>query len=128
MERAKEERLLVPSLLKGERGERGTSTPSGSRQVDAISNPWRSPFLLSRSSLAHGLEQNSFGTLAIPLAVEDALPGAEVEAAGGDGDDDLVADREGAEVGGGVVLARAGVVPVVARAPGRDAVLQPVED
>src|SRR5690348_3528912 len=77
---------------------------------------------------AQRLEDHALGALAVPFAVEDALPGAEIEAAGGDGDDHLVTDGERAQVRGGVVLAGAAVVTVRVGRPGRDALLEPLLD
>ena len=77
---------------------------------------------------AHGLDHYALWSLAIPLAVEDALPGAEVEFSRGNGDDHFVADREGAEVGRGVVFTGSGVVAIAVGVPGGDLVFEPVED
>src|SRR5262245_12379812 len=61
------------------------------------------------------LDQHPLGAAAVELAVEDLLPGAEVEPAAGDGDDDLAAHHLALVVGVGVVLAGA-VVAVALRA------------
>src|SRR5512132_2334753 len=79
-------------------------------------------------SLSQCLQNDALGSLAIPFAVEDALPGTEIEPARGDGDDDLVADGQRPEMGGGVVFARSGIVPIPVGFPWRDVVLEPVEN
>ena len=66
--------------------------------------------------LADDLDQDALAAASVEFAVEDLLPGAEVEAAVRDGDDDLAAHDLALEVGVGVVLA--GVVGV-ARRPAR---------
>src|SRR5690606_41798785 len=70
--------------------------------------------------LAHHLDDKPLRPLAIPLAVEDPLPGTQVQPPLGDGDDHLMPDGEAPQVGGPVVLARPVVAVVVA--PGRMAV------
>src|SRR6185312_13512358 len=79
-------------------------------------------------SLTHRLENHPLGPLAVPLAIEDPLPRAEVEAAVRDRYDHLVADGDGPQMRRRVVLARAAVVPVPIRIPRRDGMLQPLED
>src|SRR5262245_56439415 len=70
--------------------------------------PMSGPFSYrSRVSLAEDLDQDSLRPAAVELAVEDLLPGAEVELAVGDGDDDLAAHDLPLHVGVGVVLAGA---------------------
>src|SRR5260370_12925989 len=54
--------------------------------------------------LAEHLDDHPFPALSIPLAVEHALPGPEIELPAGDGHDHLVPDCEAAQVRGGIVL------------------------
>src|ERR671936_132235 len=63
--------------------------------------------------LAQHLDHQPLRAAAVELAVEDLLPGPEVEAAVGDGQDHLVVDEEVLQVRVAIVLA-AGVVAVVA--------------
>src|SRR5262245_29259407 len=79
-------------------------------------------------SFSHCLDDYALWTLPVPLPIEDPLPGPEVEPSGGDRDDDLVADGQTPQVGGGVVLACTGIVPVVSGVPRGDSLLQPIED
>src|SRR6476660_7930725 len=79
-------------------------------------------------SISHRLENDPFGTLAVPLAIEDSLPRPEIELSGRDRYDDLVADGDRAEMRRGVVLARAAVVAVSLGVPRRDGLLEPIED
>ena len=46
-----------------------------------------------RCSRAERLEQDALRALAVPFAVEDALPGTEIESAGSNGNDHLVPHR-----------------------------------
>ena len=48
---------------------------------------------------------DSLAALAVEFCVEDALPGAEVEFAVGDGQGGFVVEKEGFEVGVGIVFA-----------------------
>ena len=57
--------------------------------------------------LAQDLDHEPLRAAAVELAVEDRLPGAEVEPAGGHRDDHLVVDEQVLEVGVAVVLAAA---------------------
>jgi hypothetical protein len=76
----------------------------------------------ARRSLADDLDEDPLRPVAVELAVEDLLPGAEVELALGDGDDDLAAHDLAFEVGVGVVLAGAVVgVPLRRRVERRQA-------
>src|SRR5260370_4106668 len=52
------------------------------------------------------LDDHPLFALTVPFAVEDSLPGAKIELAGGDRHDDLVAYRQAAQMGRGVVLPR----------------------
>src|SRR6185369_3629534 len=79
-------------------------------------------------SVAHRLEDHTLRPAAVPFAVENALPGPEIELARGDGDDDLVTDGERPQMCGGVVLSRAAVVAVGIGIPWGDTLLEPVED
>src|SRR5215211_4023350 len=79
-------------------------------------------------SVTHRLEDHALGSLAIPFAVEDALPGTQIESSRGHRDDDLVAQREGSQMSRGVVLSGARVVPIGIRLPRRDPRLEPLED
>src|SRR5919198_1811271 len=79
-------------------------------------------------SLSHGLKDYPLRSLPVPFAVEDALPGSEIEPGFGDRDDDLVADSKRTQVSGGVVLAGTAVMPVAVGLPRRDVVLEPIED
>lgn len=63
--------------------------------------------------LPHRLDEYPLGALTVPLAIEHALPGAEVEFAFGDGHDDFMTDSQGSEVRRRVVLASAGVVTII---------------
>ena len=47
---------------------------------------------------AEDLDHHPLAALAVPLAVEDPLPGAEIQLTGGDGDDYLVANRQASQV------------------------------
>src|SRR5262245_57608847 len=66
------------------------------------------------ASLPDDLDEHPLGAVAVELAVEDLLPGAEVELPPGDRHDDLPAHDLALEVGVGVVLAGA-VVAVAGR-------------
>src|SRR3712207_3233960 len=81
-----------------------------------------------RPLLPHRLDDDALRALPVPLAVEDALPRAEVQTPIGDWDDDLVANGQRSEMRGRVVLPGAAVVAVPLGVPGRDVVLEPVED
>ena len=63
-------------------------------------------------AFAEDFDDDAFGALAVELGVEDALPGAEVEATGGDGQGGFVVEKKGFEVGVGVIFA--GLVVLVA--------------
>src|SRR5205823_8134336 len=76
----------------------------------------------------HGLEDDALGSLSIPFAIENALPGTEVEAPFGDGHDDFMAYCQRAQMCGGVVFAGAGVMPISLRIPWRDRVLEPLQN
>ena len=65
-----------------------------------------------RPLLADNFHQHPLAPVAVELAVEDLLPGTEIELAVGDGDDDLPAHHLPLDVRVGVVLA--GVVVMVA--------------
>ena len=93
-------------------------------QGDTVAHLSESPNA-RRLSLTHRLEEDPLWPLSIPLAVEDALPGAEVEPARGDGDDDLVMNEQGLQVRIPVVFA--GVVMFVVFAEGCQ-LLQPLID
>jgi hypothetical protein len=43
----------------------------------------------TNDSFAHDLDDDALGALAVEFGVEDALPGTQVEASAGDGQDDL---------------------------------------
>jgi hypothetical protein len=60
--------------------------------------------------LPNHLHQHALRPSSVELAVKDLLPGAEVELAGGDGDDDFAAHDLPLEVGVGVVFAGAVVM------------------
>lgn len=64
----------------------------------------------SLHSLADDLYENPFRSAAVELAIKDLLPRSEVEAALGDGDNDLAAHDLALVVGVAVVFARAVVV------------------
>ena len=72
------------------------------------------------------LDQHPLGSLAVELAVEDLLPGAEVELALGDRDDDLAAHDLALQVGVGVVLAGAVVRVALGRGVERRQLLEPL--
>ena len=42
--------------------------------------------------LTHGLDDHSLGALAVPLPIENSLPGTQIELTGSHGDDDLMAN------------------------------------
>src|SRR4029077_19033905 len=79
-------------------------------------------------SISHRFENDPLGTLSVPFAVEDPLPGAQVELSGRDRHDDLVTDRDQPKMRGGVILARTAVVAVSLGSPRRDGLLEPIED
>ena len=85
-----------------------------------------SPVALSEL-FAHDLDDHPLPPLPVPLPVEHPLPGPEVELPVRDRHDHLVAHREAAQVGRRVVLPGL-VVPVAARVPRRDRLLQPFQD
>jgi hypothetical protein len=63
--------------------------------IEFISEPtqnFRSELVLRGSSESHSdsLEDDPFGTLAIPFAIENTLPGTQVEVASSDRNDDFV--------------------------------------
>src|SRR5687768_4070318 len=95
---------------------------------EALARSARDDDMGQRGSVAHRLEHDPLRTLPVPLAVEHALPGAEIESSGGDRHDHLVPDRERAEMRRRVVLTRAAVVAIGAGVPRRDTLLEPVED
>src|SRR5262245_41452232 len=72
-------------------------------------------------------DEHSFAATAVELAVEDLLPGAEVELAAGDRHHDLAAEELPLEVGVGVVLARVVVAPLRGRLVRRQLVQEPLE-
>jgi hypothetical protein len=78
-----------------------------------------------KNLLAHDFDNDAFFAAAVELGVIDFLPGAEVEAAGGDGDDDLMVDEEALQVGVAVGFAGA-VVSVVLAEGGK--MFQPLVD
>src|SRR5262245_40017855 len=79
------------------------------------------------SGLSQDLDNHALPPLAVPFPVEHALPRTEVEPAAGDRHDNLMAYRQAAQMGGGVVLP--GLVGTVARrVPGGDRRLEPVEN
>src|SRR6266850_4029141 len=78
-------------------------------------------------SLSQDFDYYPFLPLSIPLTIKHPLPRPEVELSCGDRHDDLVPDREAAQVSRGVVLARL-VVPIPLGIPGRDRPLQPLQD
>src|SRR5690242_12106964 len=84
--------------------------------------------LATALSIPQSLENHALRSLAVPLAVKDPLPGTEVEPAGGDRHDHLMADRERPEVGRGVVLACPAVMAIPLGIPRRDRLLEPIED
>src|SRR5215467_6614141 len=55
--------------------------------------PFRRPGCGERGLLPHGFEDHTLGTLAVPFAVEDALPRAQIELSSRDRHDDLMPDR-----------------------------------
>ena len=83
---------------------------------------WATPI---RGSLPDDLDQNSLGSPAVEFAVEDLLPGSEVELPLGDRDDDLAAHDLALVVGVGVVFA--GLVVAVFRARGGE-LFKPLAD
>src|SRR6476660_7483119 len=78
-------------------------------------------------SHSHGLEYHSFGALAVPFAIENPLPGSQIEPALGDRNDYFVTNGERTKVRRGVVLTGSAVMPIVVRIPGRD-VFEPLQD
>src|SRR5438270_875479 len=76
--------------------------------------------------LADDLDQDPLGTSAVELAVEDLLPGAEVQLSLGDRDDDLSPHDLPLEVGVGVVLAASVVVVGLRRGVERGQALKPL--
>src|ERR1051326_8259889 len=72
-------------------------------KVHALGGPYR-------KSLADDLYEDALATAAVEFAVEDLFPGAEVETAVGDGDDDLATHHLSLNVSVGVVFAGAVVV------------------
>ena len=79
-------------------------------------------------SIAHRFENYPLLTLAIPLAVKDALPRAEVEPTGGHGHDHLVSHGDRSQMSRRVVLAGSTVVAIPIWLPRRDRLLEPIED
>ena len=61
-------------------------------------------YLAGAAPHAEHLDDDALAALAVELGIEDALPGAEVEMAAGDGQGGLVVEQQGLEVGVGVVL------------------------
>ncbi len=62
---------------------------------------------MSRTLLANNFHQGALSPAAVEFAVEDLFPGAEIEFAFGDGDDDFAAHDLALEMGVGVVFAGA---------------------
>ena len=80
----------------------------------------------SIASLPDDLDQHAFGPLSVEFAVEDLLPGAEVEFAFGDGDDRFPAHDLAFHMRIGVVLAGAGVVFVLSDRRMRGELFEPL--
>ena len=76
-------------------------------------------------SFAEDLDQDALRSVAVELAVEDLLPGPEIEPALGDRHDDLAAHDGAFQVGVGVVLAGAVVVVDIRRGIERGEAFQP---
>jgi len=75
-------------------------------------------------SIADDLDQRAFAAAAVEFAVKDLLPGTEIEAALGDGDDDFPPHDLAFQVGVGVILS--GAIMVVLGSWGmRGEVLEP---
>src|SRR5437773_6455228 len=77
---------------------------------------------------AHRFQDDAFRPAAVPFAVEDSLPGTEIEPAGGHGNNHLVAHGQRSQVGSGVVFAGSGVVAIPVGVPWSDVFLQPIEN
>ena len=88
-----------------------------------ITHPAKDDFSLP--SLPHRLDHHPLSSLAVEFGIVDLLPGAEVQPAFGDGDDDLVMHEQAFQVGVAVDLA--GAVMVIIRSLGRQ-LLQPFLD
>src|SRR5918992_1621517 len=78
--------------------------------------------------VSHRLDEDSLRSLPVPFSVKHALPGAKVESAVGDWDNDLVTDRQRTEMRGSVVLAGPAVMPISIRVPRGNLLLEPVEN
>src|SRR5579872_1564094 len=83
---------------------------------------------ISTNLLAHRLNNHPLGPLAIPLAVEDPLPGAEIQGSVGYRNDHLVTHGQRPEMRGGVVLPGPPIMPIILWGPWRDTLFQPVEN
>src|SRR3954462_1932520 len=97
------------------------------RIVASVSLGPRKPYK-KPSLLPHRLEQYTLRSLAVPLAVEYALPRTEIELPFRNGHDHFVPDRQRTQMRRSVVFARAAIVPVILWRPRRDSLLQPIED
>ena len=75
---------------------------------------------------ANHLHQHALGPAAVEFAVEDLFPGAEIELALGDRDDDLAAHDLAFHVGIGIVFARAVVLVALGRRIERGQSLEPL--
>src|SRR5690348_16234705 len=79
-------------------------------------------------SVSHRFEDHALRSLPIPLAVENPLPGTEIESAGSYRHDNFVPNRDRSQMGRGIVFASPAVVTVLVGVPRSDRLLEPIED
>src|SRR5438045_3640196 len=95
----------------------------------AATRKWSlTPIRIDVRSVSHRFQDHALRSLPIPFAIENPLPGTEIEAAVGHRNDDLVANGDRSQMGRRVILTRSAVVTVLAGVPRRHRLLEPIED